>query len=155
MAYLDVITLAEAKTYLRIDDTLTKDDANITRMIISALTYVEKITNHIMYAQDKEFRFINGCVRVYDYPINNLITPTDAVEYPFTLYSNYQNTSVDNTILTLNVGYADPLTVPQELREVAFEIIDIYYYGKETNKTMADLSPLAMQDLVNNKRFIL
>ena len=31
MAYTDIITLADAKTYLRIDDTLTEDDAQITR----------------------------------------------------------------------------------------------------------------------------
>ena len=64
MAYIDIIPLADAKVYLRIDDTLTEDDAQITRMINGALSYVERYTSHILYARDKEYRFIDGFVSV-------------------------------------------------------------------------------------------
>ena len=55
MAYLDVITLADAKSYLRVDDTLTDDDAQISRMIKSALSTIEKRTNVLVYARSKNY----------------------------------------------------------------------------------------------------
>jgi hypothetical protein len=151
MAYIDVITLADAKLYLRVDDTLTEDDAQITRMINAALSYVENYTNHIVFARDKEFRLIDGCVRVYDYPINSEVT-ADLISENKTLYTNYTLGST-NDLISLNVGYASD--VPDELIEAAYEIIDIYYYGKESGKTMADLSPMSRQGLDQYKRFIL
>ena len=75
MAYIDIIPLADAKVYLRIDDTLTEDDAQITRMISAALSYVENYTNHILVSADKTYRMVNGFVRVYDYPINSVVSP--------------------------------------------------------------------------------
>jgi hypothetical protein len=151
MAYIDVITLADAKLYLRVDDTLTEDDAQITRMINAALSYVENYTNHIVFARDKEYRLIDGCVRVYDYPINSEVT-ADLISENKTLYTNYTLGST-NDLISLNVGYASD--VPDELIEAAYEIIDIYYYGKESGKTMADLSPMSRQGLDQYKRFIL
>ena len=71
MAYLDIIPLSDAKVYLRIDDDLTEDDNQITRMINASLSYIERYTNVILYDRDKEYRLINGCVRVYDYPVNS------------------------------------------------------------------------------------
>ena len=68
MAYLTVIPLADAKTYLGVDD--TSRDAEITRMIEAALALLEKRTNHIMVVGNKDYFYEDGCVRVYDYPIN-------------------------------------------------------------------------------------
>ena len=155
MAYIDIITLADAKVYLRIDDTLTEDDAQITRMINAALSYVERYTNHVLFAKEKEYRLINGCVRVYDYPFNSYVDPVEAdfdeIENK-TLHTNYTYGS-SNDLITLNVGYVDVADVQPELVEVAYEIIDIYYYGKETGKTMADLSPLSKRNLDQLKRY--
>ena len=75
MAYLDIIPLADAKIYLRIDDTLTEDDTQITRMINVALSYVERYTNHVLFAKEKTYRLINGCISVYDYPIKESKRP--------------------------------------------------------------------------------
>lgn len=151
MAYINVITLADAKNYLRIDDTLTEDDAQITRMIKAALSYVENYTGHLVYARDKDYRLIDGKVTVYDYPINSEVTVDLDVENK-TLHKNY-TLGTSNDLITLNVGYASD--VPDELLEAAYEIIDIYYYGKESGKTMADLSPLSRQGLDQYKRFII
>jgi len=49
MSYLSVISLERAKNYLRIDTTLTDDDAEITAMINGACSYIEKRTNLIFY----------------------------------------------------------------------------------------------------------
>lgn len=153
MAYIDVITLADAKLYLRVDDTLTEDDAQITRMINAALSYVEKYTNVIVFARDKEYRTTDGCVRVYDYPINSEVT-ADLTAFSKTLYTNY-TFSTSNDLIELNVGYVDTADIPQEVIEAAYEIIDIYYYGKESGKTMADLSPMSRQGLDQFKRFLM
>ena len=67
MAYLDIIPLADAKIYLRIDDDLTEDDAQITRMINVSLSYVERYTNVILFAKEKTYRLIDGCISVYDF----------------------------------------------------------------------------------------
>ena len=153
MAYIDVITLADAKLYLRVDDTLTEDDAQITRMINAALSYVEKYTNVIVFARDKEYRLTDGCVRVYDYPINSEVT-ADLTAVNKTLYTNY-TFGTSNDLIELNVGYVDETDIPQEVIEAAYEIIDIYYYGKESGKTMADLSPMSKQGLDQFKRFLM
>jgi len=153
MAYIDVITLAEAKVYLRVDDTLTEDDNQIIRMINSALKYVEDVTNVMMFDRNKSYRLIDGCVSVYDAPINSEVTADLVVENK-TLYTNYQF-GTENDLIELNVGYEKATDIPQELISVSFELIDIFYYGKESGKGIADLSPLAMDILNINKRFIL
>ena len=153
MAYTDVITLADAKLYLRIDDTLTDDDAQITRMISSALSYVEKWTNVLVYARNKDYLIVDGIIRVYDYPINSVVSPDEAdmTITRKTLYTIYEyNTDTD---LTLNVGYANPDDVPQELKDVALEIIDNMYYRNDW-KNMG-LSPLSIDILNKHKRFII
>ncbi len=270
MAYIDVISLANAKLYLRVDDTLTEDNAQITNMISVALKYVEDYTQILVFDRDKTYRMINGCVRVYDYPINSVIkpsanvfatataqcasviatntlvangltytavsgTPSDDTEFEAaatdaataislarainadsrtgtlgdvsatpvgdivtltttkkgyagnattltqtggtitvsgatftggldgdfatggiiqdTLYTTY-NYGSENADLILNVGYDTVSDVPLDIIQVAYEIIDILYYGEETGKTMADISELSLDILNQNKRFV-
>ena len=154
MAYLDIIPLADAKVYLRIDDDLTEDDAQITRMINGALSYIERYTNVILVAENKYYRLIDGFVRVYDYPINSEITADLVVENK-TLYNNYC-LGTDNALIGLNVGYTDVTDIPQELVEVAYEIIELMYYEKETNKShLNSLSSLSTMILNDYKRFII
>ena len=114
---------------------------------------LENHTNYILFARDKDFRLINGCVRVYDYPINSEVT-TDLESENKTLYTIY-TLGTDNDLITLNVGYVNVSDIPTELIDVAYEILDIYYYGKESGKTMADISPLNKEALNQYKRFIL
>lgn len=156
MAYLDVISLAEAKNYLRVDDTLTDDDAQISRMIKSALATIEKGTNVLVYARDKNYLFQDYCVRVYDFPINSLVTPTDADVEEKTLYTNYEAKSSSDTTLTLNVGFVDPLDVPYELIDCALQYVKYLYYEAETDKANKGGLPYWLQDMINqNKRYIL
>lgn len=157
MAYLDVISLADAKLHLRVDDTLTEDDGAIARMIGTALSFVETWTQHLVYARAKVYPFVDGCVKVYDYPINSITSPPEAdmsIESK-TLYKNYHY-SGDTDDLTLNVGYADPANVPPGLIDVALEIIDLMYYANETGKTVQkDLSPMSVGTLDQLKRFLI
>ena len=169
MAYIDVITLAEAKNYLRIDDTLSDDDAQITSLISAALGFVEQETNIFVYQRSaKEYVITDRCVRVYDYPINSVIKGIDDDDADVTLtyktnynkekkhlYTNFYNIDSDAVTLVLDVGHVLPSSVPAELKEVAFEIIDLLYYEHETGKTIKDLSTLSKMVLNNHKRFLL
>ena len=156
MAYLDIITLADAKTYLRIDDILTEDDAQITRMIKASLSQIERVTNYIFFARSKSYVVENCSVNVYDFPINSLTTPTTATSVEKAVYTTYTTQSNDDLKVTLNVGYTDPLDVPNDLIEVAYEMIDLMYYSPETGKSIkSDLSELSKMVLSNYKRFFI
>ncbi len=155
MAYIDVITLSQAKNYLRIDDTLTEDDNAITRMIGAALKYVEKYTGVLVFARDEVYLAQNGELKLYEYPINtDLDTLTDYTYERKGLYTNICTNNTKTIDITLNMGYVDPTEVPQELLEVAYEIIDLYYYGEKDGKPIdKKLSALSMDALNMNKRF--
>lgn len=149
MSYLDVISLERAKNYLRIDSDLTEDDAEITSMINAALSYVEKRTNHLVYARNK---YYNGVcqVKVYDSPINTIITPVD----PFVLYRTMYAIFPNDKEVQLNVGYDDPAKVPDELIQAALQMIKVWYYEseKQVNSTLIPESVKEVLDVY--KRFL-
>ena len=157
MAVLDIISLEEAKNYLRVDDTLTEDDNYIQRIINAAIGYIEQYTNVLMYDRQKDYLMIDGCVTVYDYPINGIVSPTPTTDVDveqLTLYNNYVYGSTTTT-LSLNVGYENSANVPQDLIGVAYEVIDLLYYEHETGKTLdKDLSSLSRNILNQHKRFL-
>ena len=148
MAYLDVISLERAKNYLRIDADLTDDDAEITSMINAACLYVEKRTNHILYPRDKTYS--GACqVKVYDYPINSIVTDPAPWGVEFSLLTVYP----DVKTVTLNVGYATN-TVPDDLIQPMLQMIKVWYYEseKQVNSTLIPESVKEALDL--NKRFL-
>ena len=156
MSYLSVLPLADAKNYLRIDDTLSEDDNRITSMIKASLSMIERRTNILVYARSKNFLFQDYCVKVYDYPINDLITPADATEIEMELYSIFETDNSDNKVLTLNVGYETPSDVPAEIIEFALEYIKYLYYDAENNNGKPNEIPMYIQDGINQmKRFII
>ncbi len=163
MAYTDIISLNDAKTYLRIDDTETEDDQFITRSINAAFSWIEKRTNQIVSARDKEYSLINGYTRIYDSPINtDLSTLTD---YTFTKKGLYYvvcaNSSDADSDFVLNIGETDYDNVDFEFINVAYEIIDYYYNQskKETRvkgATISDyLSEMSREYININRRFII
>ena len=119
MAYIDVITLAEAKTYLRIDDTLTEDDASITQMINASLAMIERYTNNYVFSRNKTYNVRDNCIRVYDYPINTVITSDVEVEN----YSGFSVYTLIGESLELNIGHDLPADVPDELKQCGLSII--------------------------------
>jgi len=157
MAYQDIITIDQAKAYLRIDDGMSADDMFVGIMINTAFQYIEQFTNVICVAVDKVYRYDeNKEVRVYDFPINTEILPSGVdVEYNDLYEIYYSDFGSDIESVSLNVGYELATDVPNDLVVVAYEIIDVLYYGKESGKSIDDLSPMAMQILWNNKRFML
>lgn len=149
MAYTDVITLERAKNYLRIDPDLTEDDADITSMINASLRYVEQRTRHFMYARDVVYN--GSCqVKVYDYPINSVVTDPAPWSLTRTMYTIFP----DNKTVTLNVGYATPNLVPDIFIQSALQMIKVWYYEseKQVNSQMIPISVTEALDV--EKRFI-
>lgn len=156
MAYLDVVTLADAKNYLRIDDTLSDDDSRITSMIKASLSLIERRTNILVYARSKSYLFQDYCVKVYDYPINTLIEPIDATEMEMELYSIFETSNSSDKKITLNVGYETADEVPSEIIECALEYVKYLYYDSENNNGKSNEIPYYIQNMINQmKRFII
>jgi hypothetical protein len=150
--YTDVISLEQAKLYLRIDDGQTVTDDEITQMINSALSFIEKRTNHIFKTRDKVY--YKDCalvqqVKVYDYPIDNSETDLDIVYRQL-----YAIVPTVNDMVTLTIGYTSVDDIPSELIDAALQIIKVWFYEgeKQTNTTLIPLSVIQAIDV--NRRFI-
>ena len=170
MAYIDVLPLATMKTYLRIDDTQSETDAEITSMINAAFRYIERITNVMVVQQTaKEYIITNRCVKVYDHPINSVVKGIDEDGADVTLtfqtnydkelkhlYVNYYSIDSEAVKLVLNVGYETASDVPDDLVQLAKEMVKLMYYEQETNQSFKDmLSPLSKDIIESNRRFII
>ena len=169
MGYIDVLPLSEATDYLRIDDAQNETDIEITSMIKAAFKFIERNTNILVVNQQaKEYIITGGCVRVYDYPINSVVKGIDddgedvalvyKTDYDRNInhgYTEYVEIDSDAEKLVLNVGYTEPSDVPEDIVQIAKELIKTMYYEQETNQTIDDmLSPQSRQSLEQMKRFI-
>lgn len=155
MAYLDVISLADAKNYLRIDEDLTDDDVQLSIMIKASLGMIEQFTNHFLFARDKTYLLQCNKVLVYDYPINNVVSNSDTLttenKETFTYYTDYNNETI-----TLNVGYSSVNDIPNELKIFALEYIKYMYYGSQKNKGVNnDIPDWLQKGLDSYRRFII
>jgi hypothetical protein len=150
--YTDVISLEQAKLYLKIDDGQTITDDEITGMINSALSYIEKRTNHIFKTRNKVY--YKDCalvqqVKVYDYPIDNTETELD-IKYK-QLYAIVP--TVDDMV-TLTIGYSELDEIPSELIESALQLINFWFYNSETKNAMNTIPDFVMANIDTNRRFI-
>ncbi len=150
--YTDVISLETAKLYLKIDEGQTETDNEITAMINSALSYIEKRTNHIFKTKDK--LYYKDCalvqqVKVYDYPIDNTVTLLDIEYRP--LYAIVP--TIDN-VVTLTVGYTDVEDIPAELIDSALQLINFWFYNSETRNAMNTVPDFVAINIDVNRRFV-
>ena len=148
MAYLDVLSLARVKDYLRVDTDMEDDDNEITAMITAACRFVEKRTNHIFYAREVVYK--GHPVKVYDYPINDIVSPTGPVVIHYSLCDLYPN----EITVTLNVGYEDPTDVPDELLQACLQMIKVWYYESEKQVNTTLIPESVMQAIDVNRRFL-
>jgi hypothetical protein len=153
--YTDVISLEQAKLYLRIDDDQTVTDDEITQMINSSLSFIEKRTQHIFKTRNKVYYKDCALVQkatVYDYPINNPEGEgfIDGIVYK----TNKAIVPTVNDMVTLNIGYEEVDDIPSELIDAALQVIKVWFYEgeKQANTTLIPLS--VMQSIDVNRRFI-
>jgi hypothetical protein len=153
--YTDVISLEQAKLYLRIDDDQTVTDDEITQMINSSLSFIEKRTQHIFKTRNKVYYKDCALVQkatVYDYPINN---PEGEGFIEGIVYKT--NKAIVPTVdgyVSLNIGYESVEYIPSELIDAALQIIKVWFYEaeKQVNTSLIPLS--VMQAIDVNRRFI-
>ena len=148
MSYLSVITLERAKNYLRVDLDFDTDDSEITSMINASCRYVEKRTNHILYARDIIYK--GSCqVKVYDYPIDSIVTDPAPFKVDFAMFTCYP----DVKEVELNVGYGTD-EVPDDLIQAMLQMIKVWYFEseKQVNSTLIPESVKEVIDLY--KRFL-
>ena len=143
MAYTDIISVEDAKDYLGVDD--TSRDAEIARLIKSALKYLEKRTNIIMQEVVKIYPIVDGCVRVYDSPIITTSFPSSTTRTKKSLYSLFEDNEL--TEISLTVGSID---VDSDLIEAGYMLIEHYFQEGDRSKL-----PLEVENIINmNKRFV-
>ena len=130
--YENIISVAEAKKYLRLDEDFNEDDSDIERMIASALEYITKNTNYVFRVQNKTYRQDSDCnVIIYDYPVNTTDFTPNIPPY-YSGYIKFKNTDV----VTASIGFTSKSDecFPRALIDCALQIIKVYYYGSETNE---------------------
>lgn len=163
MSYLTVISLDDAKTYLGVDD--TSRNAEITRMISSALRYVEQHTNHILYSRDRTY-ILSGrnYIKIYEHPITAVVKGIDKDGADVTLtfetnydvclgptYTIYEGIDSDAIKLVLTIGYATAADIPEPIIEAGYMLIEHFFNQKETGNSEI---PFACQQLIATyKRF--
>ena len=150
--YTDVLSLEQAKLYLKIDDGQTITDNEIIGMINSALSFIEKRTQHIFKTRDKVY--YKDCalvqqVKVYDYPIDNTETEFDIV-YKL----NYAIVPTVNDVATLTIGYSSVDDIPAELIDSALQLINYWFYNSETKNAMNTVPDFVVSNMDVCRRFI-
>lgn len=154
--YIDWVTLAEQKTYLRLDADITESDAEITVMINSAAELIEGYSQHFFKPQTKEYFFnYRGEIRAYAYPI---VSITETAGFDTTekqLYTVYCQTDTAVKSITANIGYSDTDQIKDIFKYAVLETVKLWFYGSEDESTMKGFLPSSvMQILGSEKRFI-
>lgn len=152
-SYLDIITLERARIYLRVDDTMNEDDSEIESMIKGAFLFIERYTNHLFGARDKE-QFVPP--KIYDFPINT-IDSVDVIDW-----NNYYQQNLDklchqakHPVLTeYNAGYVNVEDVPDDFIQAALQIIKVFYFESQT-QTNDTMIPISCRQLLDQyRRFV-
>lgn len=140
-AYTDIITLVRAKKYLRVDDTLTEDDEDITSMIKAAFLFIERYTNHLFGARDLS-QYVPP--KIYKYPINTIdAEPVEDWDHYYQRNMDMICSQASRPVLTeFNAGYVNVEDVPEDFIQAALQIIKVFYYESErqVNETLIPVS---------------
>jgi len=122
---LSVISLEQAKEFLVVD--FDDRDAEITRHIKSAIGYIEKYTNVMMYNRAVEY-VLTGCLlEIYDAPISFVTTGLKT-------HQNVLSVTVHgkvNDVVDATIGFTDITDVPQDLIEAAYKLITYLFENKD------------------------
>lgn len=153
MTALNVITLADAKKELVVDATYTDRDAEITRIIQTAVSWVEQYTCYRLYEREETFIAYGWCTDLHYYPIE--VTGVEHEGVPYTKYTEKQLplglriTCPNQSAITANVGYTSALLIPPPLIAACYKII-VYLFD---NKDAYSIGlPIDVQVLVNQYR---
>lgn len=151
--YENIISVSEAKRYLRLDDFFTEDDPDIERMIASTLEYITKQTNIYFRVQDKTYRQDYDCnTFIYDYPVNTTDFSPNIPLY----YSGYIK-FVNTDVVTASIGFTSKTDegFPNALIDCALQMVKVWYYESEKNVNTTLLPENVKQVIDTYRRFII
>lgn len=157
--YENILSLEDAKRYLRLDSDFTADDSDIEMMIEAALDFISKHTNYIFSPRDKTYNAVSypndyfHCepLVIFDYPINTTEFG-DKVPLYYSGFVKFLNTES----ITLNVGFTSKSddNFPTPLIMCAKQMISVYYYQAEKNVDNTLMPPNVMETIDTYRRFI-
>jgi len=152
MTALDVITLEQAKAELVMTG-ISDRDAEITRLIQTAIGWVEQYTCYRLYERVETF-IAYGCETVLPYyPIT-----IDGVDHDGSAYANYKEKFLplglriicpSQSTITATVGYSDVGEIPAPLIEAAYKLITYLFENKDVYSVQL---PVDVQILINQYR---
>lgn len=157
-SYLDLISVAQAKVYLRIDDTLNEDDTDIEQMIKAAFLFIERYTNHIFI--NREFSQLVP-PKIYNYPITEINGEAEnGIDYDNWYQRNYDKIygeygCINPPVMTAyKAGYVNTEDVPADFIQSAKQLLKVWYYEseKQVNSTLIPIS--VTQVLDTYRRFV-
>ena len=153
MDALDVITLLDAKKELVVDATYTDRDAEITRLIQTAVAWVEQYTCYKLYERVETFIAYGWYTELPYYPIEVTGVVHDGEAYP-----NYTEKQLplglwvgapNQSVITANVGYTSAALIPQPLISACYKIITYLFENKDAYSIGL---PVDVQVLINQYR---
>ena len=54
--------------------------------------------------------------------------------------------------MTANVGYSDPNDVPDDLKQIALELIKIMFYEQESQQSFTQMIPQWLKEMLESRR---
>lgn len=144
MDALDVISLADAKEYLRVD--YTDQDGVITRNIKSAISLIEQYTDVYLYERERTYALLGCSLEIYDSPLVwTGISPEKTKQQAMSVivYGKSGDT------FAANIGYSDKADIPQNLLDACYKLITYLFENRDSYSVSL---PLDVQMLVNQYR---
>ena len=146
MNALNVVTLEQAKLFLRLDPDYTYDDTLIESLIKSSVQEVELKTQQILYQRVITTKNAVNRLYIYEYPLLSIetVTNTDAEEltYETDETDNYTLVITDATgikTITFVAGYGwdyeGGSEVPDAIQTALKEMITYLYENRDNPKT--------------------
>lgn len=157
---LDVISVDQAKNWLEVD--FPDKDADIERLIKSAIAWVEKYTCHLLFQREVTIPVTSSRTAIAFWPIDaNTLEMKDAkgntittmVSYgtlkTYVCYGAFKSYAPGTNVITATMGYENVNDIPPPLIEAAYKLI-VYLY--ENHSAYSSTLPVDIQLLINPYR---
>ena len=146
MDQLNVVSLAQAKMWLRLDEDYDYEDGLITALIKSAVNQVEQYTLQVLWQRTiTEITDKSGSLKIYNYPVISVedVVDKDVVAVDFEIEESQWYTSVITNQLGFNKvtyvagydwGYDGGSDVPDDIETAIKEMITYLYENRDNPK---------------------
>lgn len=146
MDQLNVVSLAQAKMWLRLDEDYDYEDGLITALIKSAVNQVEQYTLQTLWQRTlTEITDKTGNLKIYNYPIVSVedVVDKDLVAVDFEIEESQWYTEVitqqpGNNTVTFVAGYGwnydGGSDVPDDIETAIKQLITYYYENRDNPK---------------------